>query len=132
MTSNQETIKIKQNKLYSLVNPSLKIAMHVLEQGISIKDGKIDYDDTKGMSWLSKMAHDLKGEVSRATIDEHLDSLLDERFLKHGDQEMTRVKDGEVTKWVRGYYLGNEFLQQIKDMYSTTHIIPGDFSSATK
>lgn len=127
MTSQKQIAKPKfpTNDMYAAVGPELKIAFHILEQGMEIKNNDIVYDNTKGMSWLSKMGRELEGEVSRATIDQYLDSLLDSRWLKHGKQEMQKVEDVDGTKWVRAYYLGNEYVPKIIGFYKLTHDLGG-------
>lgn len=123
----EQPLKFPKNKLYALIaGPASKIAMYILEHGFLQKEGKLFYDESKGMAWLSKMGRDLDGEVSRATIDEYLDTLLDEGILRHGDQEMQKVQDIDgTTKWVRAYYLGNEYLKEIVSIYLATHDVKG-------
>jgi len=126
-TPKGKILKFPRNKLYAMMaTPALKIAMYILEQGLTKDNKDLHYDESKGMAWLSKMGRDLEGEVSRATIDDYLDTLLDEGILKHGEQEMQKVQDVEgAMKWVRAYYLGNEYLKKIKTIYLATHDMKG-------
>ncbi|MDG6996156.1 MAG: hypothetical protein JRN52_09555 [Nitrososphaerota archaeon] len=122
--SHARTDRYPRNKLYQHLGHTEKIILSVCNEGVAFKDGKLDYDPKIGKSWLSKLEKDLKGEVSRAKIDESLDFLLDDRILRHGATEMEPVIDEEGKKWVRGYYLGNEFVERVLMLYVATHDIP--------
>jgi hypothetical protein len=98
------------NQFYDDAGACLKVAMCVLEHGLK-------------RSWLSQLSRELEGQVSRAKIDQCLDSLLDKGTLAHGKQIMQKVTDEGVDKWVRAYHIGNEFVPQMLQLYKFTHDI---------
>jgi hypothetical protein len=116
--------KYKTNEIYTDLSPTLKVALSVLEQGLELKSKKLSYSQEKGISWLSKLSRDLKDQVSRATIDQSLDHLLDKGILAHGKEIMKKV--GNDSKWVRAYHIGNEFIENMLSLYKATHEIGKD------
>jgi hypothetical protein len=119
------TNKYPKKKVYQTLSPSQKIALRILEKGLEINTNANTkkYDEEKGVSWLSELARDLKGEVSRGTIDQYLDVLLDIGILSPGKEIMQRVKENNEYRWVRAYHIGNEFVDKMIDLYIQTHDI---------
>jgi hypothetical protein len=115
--------KYPKNELYIDLSPSQKVALQILEEGLEVQNGRLSYSEEKGISWLSKLERDLEGEVSRATIDQCLDNLLDRGILSHGKEIMQKVKENKDSRWVRAYHIGNEFLDQMIKLYQATHDI---------
>lgn len=139
--------KIERDHTYELLASEGKIALKVLEAGLrlcSVKSAEeaghryveIDtetalvYDKRPGHGlWLSKLARELRGEVSVKTIDKYIDMLLDQRIfcppVRSQDpfvhQIMERIEEEGKTKWVRSYYIGNEHLHDLLLMYKGTH-----------
>jgi len=114
-------IRFTRNFLYNHLSPPLKIALSVLEAGILTNEkGNITYDP-KRVAWLSKISRDLAGQTSRGTIDRHLESLLDESMLSHGETVMVHVVDDNIHKWVRGYHVANEYVEQLIKLYKLVH-----------
>jgi hypothetical protein len=111
------------NQFYDDAGACLKVAMCVLEHGLKRKGTKLTYSEENGVSWLSQLSRELEGQVSRAKIDQCLDSLLDKGTLAHGKQIMQKVTDEGVDKWVRAYHIGNEFVPQMLQLYKFTHDI---------
>jgi hypothetical protein len=111
----------RPNRFYDGIGISLKIALSVLERGLSIdRSGRLVYDPKK-FSWFSRMVEDMRSVVSRRTIDENLDSLMDEGFLASVPTEMIRVRENGRLKWVHPYSVANEFRRDLIRLYRITH-----------
>jgi hypothetical protein len=122
MNSESNMVLAEKNELYDFASQAYKIALKVLEEGLVINSsGKPDYDELRGRSWLAKLARDLKGDVSRVTIDKLLDSLLDRRILRHSATIMEFVEDDDGEKWARTYYVANEAKDDLLWLYRATH-----------
>ncbi len=98
--------KLKPNDVYKELSPKMKVALNVLETN--------DVDKTS--EHFSKLVNDMEGIVSRMTIHEALDSLLDQGTLK-ASWLQTPEKH-----WIRGYKVGSEGQNKmLRRLYYSTH-----------
>ena len=89
----------RRTSLYDMLRPQLKVALKIFEAG---DDG----------TYFSKLVNDLHGEVSRMTVSEAIDTLLDIGVItgKWTKREIIS-KDGKRRIWVRAYNVSGEHYQ---------------------
>lgn len=120
------------NKLYELESDENKIALSVLEPGLTIDENKnITYDPIKGKSWLGKLVKEL--DISRSTIIQCLDTLFDSRMLSQPlDRILEQIDDNGTKKYVRTYSISNEYQESLIQLYRLTHTINKNKENTTE
>jgi len=97
------------NETYDALNPRMKVAIKILE-----------YNDVDHrVAYFSRLVKDLEKEVSRTTIHQALDSLIDQGAVR---SEWVEIKPG---RWVRGYKPASEGQRKmLRRAYFATHDLP--------
>jgi DNA-binding PadR family transcriptional regulator len=102
----QLTKRLKPNKAYNELTPKMKVALRILESS-DIENEDINF---------SKLVEDMETEVSRITIHEALDSLIDQ-----GTVTSEWIKNKE-NRWIRGYRPASEGQRRLlRRAYYATH-----------
>jgi DNA-binding PadR family transcriptional regulator len=98
--------RLKPNKAYHELSPKMKVALKILE-----------YSDIENKDiHFSKLVQDMQNIVSRKTIHEALDSLIDQ-----GTVNSEWIKSDE-NRWVRGYRPATEGQKRLlRRAYYATH-----------
>lgn len=98
--------RLKPNKAYNELTPRMKVALKILE-----------YNDTENEEiYFSKLVDDMEKIVSRKTIHEALDALIDQGAL---NSEWTQNAE---KRWVRGYKPASEGQKRLmRRAYYATH-----------
>jgi len=96
----------RPNKIYEELKPPAKVALRILE-----------YNDIKAQDVnFSILCKDLEGKISRVSIHDALDTLIDQGSLHSGWQK------NERKHWIRGYHIaGEEQKRQLRGLYRATH-----------
>jgi DNA-binding PadR family transcriptional regulator len=98
--------RLKPNQVYEGLNPKMKVALKILEHDELA-------DEPAHFSGLVK---EMQGVVSRATIHEALDSLLDQGIIS---AEWIETLKG---RWARGYRSASEGQKRmLRRAYYATH-----------
>ena len=99
--------RLKPNKAYAELTPRMKVALEILEFNDIEKDKEI---------YFSKLVDDMEKIVSRQTIHEALDALIDQGLVS---SEWTQNVD---KRWVRGYKPASEGQKRLlRRAYYATH-----------
>jgi DNA-binding PadR family transcriptional regulator len=98
--------RLKPNQSYKELSPKMKVALRILE-----------YTDLERKEvYFSKLVRDMETIVSRKTIHQSLDSLIDQGTIR---SEWTKNTDD---RWVRGYTPASEGQKRmLRRTYYATH-----------
>jgi len=100
------TKRLTPNRAYSELSPKMKVALRILEHN------ELEQEDTH----FSELVDDMQSVVSRKTIHEALDSLIDQGTLS---SEWIQKNDN---RWVRGYKPASEGMKRLlRRAYYATH-----------
>jgi len=96
----------KPNSVYRSLRPKLRVALKILE-----------YNDIDSKSvHFSQLVRDLKGQASRISINEALDSLIDQGTV-HSEWEQSASGH-----WVRAYRIaGEQTRKQLRALYRASN-----------
>ena len=98
--------RLKPNHAYNELRPKMKVALKILEHS------DVDQENI----YFSKLVKELKGIVSRKTIHQALDSLVDQGTIS--SSWMKNPKN----RWVRGYRPASEGQRRLlRRTYYATH-----------
>ena len=102
----QLTKRLKPNKAYNDLTPRMKVALKILEYS-DIESKDINF---------SRLVEDMETIVSRITIHDALDSLIDQ-----GTVSSEWIKNDE-NRWIRGYHPASEGQKRLlRRAYYATH-----------
>lgn len=98
--------RLKPNQSYNELSPKMKVALKILEYT------EVDKEEV----YFSKLVKDMENIVSRKTIHQALDSLIDQGTIR---SDWTRsIED----RWVRGYTPASEGQKRmLRRTYYATH-----------